>query len=808
MPAVVDGPGYHATTATGTITYYPALRSLGGSVAMGTLGGSGMGYMNRLWVLFVTLMCAGAVQAGTIGITGQYAGSYLLTVWNGGTGAVLGTSTGSPRWIWDFDAGTVSFDPGVLSVSFPYSTTPITLVDNLDGTYTGSYTVSIGGTPGATSTTWDITDDGLGNLIMVTQDTDGNGNPGTLLAGVLMLPVDLEWDGTADQAPHIALDTTALDFDLVTTGTQSNANLVISNVGVSNLQLGAIATADPLTAPFSILDASGCVAPIPPSGSCTISVRFAPTAEVPSSDTFDIPSDDPDAPSVTVAVQGTGVAPLPDIALDTLTADFGAVVVGASATQAITVSNQGGGPLTIGSIQLSGADMAEFGQANDCATLASAATCTITVSFTPATTTAKAATLTILSDDPDEASVTVALSGSGTAPVAGFTGRYVGAYQMFLYNKTDGSVLGNSVPAGQNIPWSFDFDAGTVAITNGYLTTANDYTITPAPTPLERNPDGTYSVTYSIMIGPEGPGTITTTWRITETNGTLTVTTLDADNDGVPGTTLPGVLPLPVGIVMDGTLQDAGTDSNNDGLTDWDAQLLGLNPFAANGDTDGDGISDVDEIGGDIANPLDSDGDGVIDALEPGADALNDQIASGMRIPAVGGTATLITEAGQSLSGVGVTTPTGGPGDVVFAHGAIGYTTTAPLGGTVRVQMRFSLAFPDNLVVYKINANGVFSILPTSLWTRIDDHTLELAVTDGDPVTDTDGLVNGRIVDPVALGNDVRAGFDFTDSGGGGCSLGAGGGHGRAGEWLLVLLFLAWLGAGRLQYRLRRDGRE
>jgi len=773
---------------------------------MGTLGGSGMGYMNRLWVLFVALMCAGAVQAGTAGITGQYAGTHSLTVY--GPAGVLGTSTGNPAnvWVWDFTTGTVSFDPGMLSVSFPYSTSPITLVDNGNGTYTGSYTVTIGTTPGATSTTWDITQVG-GNLTIVTQDTDGNGNPGTLLAGVLALPVDLQWDGTAGSEQDIDVAPT-LDFGLVSTAAPASIDLVVHNVGGTALQLGAIASGNPLAAPFSILDASDCVAPIVPSGSCNISVRFAPTTEGPFSDTFDIPSDDPDEASVTVTVQGTGVGPDPDIALATPTVAFGAVVLGNSATQDIMVSNQGGNPLTIGSIQLSGADMAEFGQTSNCTTLATGATCTITVSFTPATAAAKAATLTILSDDPDEASVTVALSGSGTAPVAGFTGRYVGAYQMTLWNATSGTVLGTSLPVGPSILWDFDFDAGTVMLTNADLTTGVGYIITPAPTPLQRNADSTYTATYSILIGDKGPGTTTTTWRITEANGTLTVTTLDADNNNVPGTTLPGVLPLPVGIVMDGTAQDADTDSNGDGLSDADARVLGLDPFVANGDTDGDGDSDVDEIGGDMNNPLDSDGDGVIDALEPGADALNDQIASGLRIPAVGGTVTLTTEPGRHLSRVAVSTPTGGPPDVVFAHGAIGYATTAPLGGTVRVQMRFSLEFPTNLVVYKINGNGVFSILPTSLWTRIDDHTLELAVTDGDPLTDADGTVNGLIVDPVALGNDVRAGFDFTDSGGGGCSLGAGGGHGRAGEWLLVLLFLAWLGVGRPYCRLRRDGRE
>ena len=62
-------------------------------------------------------------------------------------------------------------------------------------------------------------------------------------------------------------------------------------------------------------------------------------------------------------------------------------------------------------------------------------------------------------------------------------------------------------------------------------------------------------------------------------------------------------------------------DSNGDGILDVDAIALGLDPNDPDGDTDDDGSSDVDEVGGDLNNPLDSDVDGVIDALEPGAAA-------------------------------------------------------------------------------------------------------------------------------------------------------------------------------------------
>ena len=145
----------------------------------------------------------GAVNAGTIGITGAYTGTYSLNVYNGLDGSVLGYSTTNPNnlWDWDFTAGTATFAPGTLSVLYPYSTGPISLTDNGDGTYTGSYSVTIGPSTGPTTTTWDITDNGSGSLSIVTLDPDGNGIPGTTLMGVMPLPVSLQWNGSATAVP-------------------------------------------------------------------------------------------------------------------------------------------------------------------------------------------------------------------------------------------------------------------------------------------------------------------------------------------------------------------------------------------------------------------------------------------------------------------------------------------------------------------------------------------------------------------------------------------------------------------------------
>ncbi len=55
-------------------------------------------------------------------------------------------------------------------------------------------------------------------------------------------------------------------------------------------------------------------------------------------------------------------------------------------------------------------------------------------------------------------------------------------------------------------------------------------------------------------------------------------------------------------------------DADNDGLPDAWEKAHGLN--SANGDSDGDGVSDSQEVGADLDHPRDTDGDGKIDAIE------------------------------------------------------------------------------------------------------------------------------------------------------------------------------------------------
>lgn len=72
------------------------------------------------------------------------------------------------------------------------------------------------------------------------------------------------------------------------------------------------------------------------------------------------------------------------------------------------------------------------------------------------------------------------------------------------------------------------------------------------------------------------------------------------------------------GVCGGGVCLDPDLDTDLDGLVNHIEAGLGTDPVLA--DTDGDGVSDGDEVGRDLAHPNDSDGDGRIDARESATD--------------------------------------------------------------------------------------------------------------------------------------------------------------------------------------------
>jgi hypothetical protein len=113
------------------------------------------------------------------------------------------------------------------------------------------------------------------------------------------------------------------------------------------------------------------------------------------------------------ASTGTGdfAVKSPAVTVSTGAVAFGSVTVGASGSATVTVTAGGTGDLQVGALGVSGPFTVA---ANGCATLAPGASCVITLAFAPTTAGAATGNLTI---DTDAGAQSVALTGSGVAPV-------------------------------------------------------------------------------------------------------------------------------------------------------------------------------------------------------------------------------------------------------------------------------------------------------------------------------------------------------------------------------------------------------
>ena len=113
---------------------------------------------------------------------------------------------------------------------------------------------------------------------------------------------------TDDTVPQ---DDLLVPFGNVTEGTTRDRTVTVTNSGNAALTLGTIGGVDPVAAPFSIVanNCSGVNAILAPAASCTVLLRYTPAgAGANDSDSLDIPSNDPDEPSVTVSLTGKGIA--------------------------------------------------------------------------------------------------------------------------------------------------------------------------------------------------------------------------------------------------------------------------------------------------------------------------------------------------------------------------------------------------------------------------------------------------------------------------------------------------------------------
>ena len=237
--------------------------------------------------------------------------------------------------------------------------------------------------------------------------------------------------GTTPPAPNIVVTDSVVSnsdllvpFGTVILNSTSDQTVTVTNTGTADLIIGTVASANQLGVPFSITKDTCSGQTIAPAGSCELTVQFKPIAETSYPDSFDIPSNDPDTPTVTVYVDGTGTAtPVPHITVtDSVglgndhTILFGNVTIGSTSDQTVTVTNTGTADLTIGvpapfATPFGIAEQNCWGQ-----TIAPNGTCTVTIRFSPIAETTYTGSYDITSNDPDTPTVTVSLNGTGATP--------------------------------------------------------------------------------------------------------------------------------------------------------------------------------------------------------------------------------------------------------------------------------------------------------------------------------------------------------------------------------------------------------
>jgi hypothetical protein len=224
------------------------------------------------------------------------------------------------------------------------------------------------------------------------------------------------------------VDDLQIPFGNITSGNLSDKTITIRNDGNADLAIGSVALANPLAAPFSIVSDTCSGQNILPADTCTITARFAPNSTGVFSDSFNIPSNDPDESQVTMNISGTGIAvQVSDIAVtdsvspaSDLQIPFGDLTEGNSLNQTVTVANTGNATLELGGIAQENPLAAPFSIVNDTCSgrnISPASSCTVTIGFMPTSVGTYSDSFNIPSNDPDESQVTVNINGTGLSSV-------------------------------------------------------------------------------------------------------------------------------------------------------------------------------------------------------------------------------------------------------------------------------------------------------------------------------------------------------------------------------------------------------
>ncbi len=213
----------------------------------------------------------------------------------------------------------------------------------------------------------------------------------------------------ASGSATVTLSPTSLTFGSQGVGTVSpSQNITVTNTGTTVIKFKSIT----VSAQFTL--SQNCGSGLKVGGSCTLTVSFAPTSTGTITGKVTVTDSATGSPQ-TAGLTGTGTSGSPAVTLSPTSLTFPTQVVHTSSpSQAVTLTNSGGGTLNLTSFTITGANTGDFSQTNTCGTsVAPGASCTISVTFYPLAKNGRTASLSI-ADNATGSPQTVALAGTGT----------------------------------------------------------------------------------------------------------------------------------------------------------------------------------------------------------------------------------------------------------------------------------------------------------------------------------------------------------------------------------------------------------
>ncbi len=228
----------------------------------------------------------------------------------------------------------------------------------------------------------------------------------TLTSNASTSPTVVPLSGTGAAEVTMTIDLATISFGEVKVGSHKDTTVTIRNTGNDSLHISSFTSGNPRFTLETPLTAIG------PAGVRTFTLRFTPDAAGPLGSSFTVTSNAVASPH-TINVDGIGVA-VPAIAFAPPQLAFGPVDLGSRKDLVLTISNPGGGSLTVTAISSSNADFSPLVQQFD---VPGGGSFGDTIRFTPSLVGDRSGILTIVSNaatSPD----TVLVQGTGNDPSA------------------------------------------------------------------------------------------------------------------------------------------------------------------------------------------------------------------------------------------------------------------------------------------------------------------------------------------------------------------------------------------------------